>query len=643
MIRKRLDELKLTGALPSPTGSGLLILQLTKDENYSMGDVTRVIQGDPALTGRILRLANSAMNASATPVRSVGDAAMRLGVRTVRNVALGFTLVNGHRSGACRGFDYDQYWSHSLACAVSAQSLAEGLGLTAPVDAFTCGLLSGIGRLALASIHPDNYAIVLERARHEGLELVSCEREMFDVDHRELGAALLDDWKLPSHFSYAVASFEASGADLDAPDESARQMTRILMAAAAMAREHLFSDGESGGVGCYELMADLGFRDDEARRLIDGLGSKWSDWGGLLSIPTEVRPRDVEDVAKQRAETTQKLLPDPLLQDVPRRKGLRILVVDDDAVSLRLLTHHLSRDGHHVAQASDGREALILALQDNPQMVVTDWMMPEMDGIDLCKALRRTNEGRGTYILLLTGREDEDRVVEAFDAGADDYVTKPFNTKIMLARVRAGQRMIELREQVDEDRRERQRQLSHLAVLNRRLEAAAMTDILTRLPNRRYAMTRLEQEVSNARRNNAPLCAIMIDIDHFKSVNDEFGHDVGDLVLRETAEVLRSTLRKSDIPCRLGGEEFIVICTGHDLEGCAQVAERVREAVERNVIDGGFGRNVTVSLGVAAFDPETSTVDTLLKDADRRVYIAKAAGRNQTCWHDEPDEERARA
>jgi diguanylate cyclase (GGDEF)-like protein len=227
-------------------------------------------------------------------------------------------------------------------------------------------------------------------------------------------------------------------------------------------------------------------------------------------------------------------------------------------------------------------------------------------------------------------------VVEAFDAGVDEYVVKPFNPRILLARVRAGQRMIELREQVESDRQLRDRQVAEMAVLNRKLEAAAMTDVLTKLPNRRYAMRRLEDELNGALAAGAPLSVIMIDIDHFKQVNDRFGHDMGDLVLRETATVLRNTTRKGDYVCRLGGEEFLVICTKASLPQCAMTAERIRAAVEEHIIGFGFERAVTVSLGAASLECGARTVDELLKLADRRVYAAKAAGRNRVCSNDAP-------
>ena len=633
MIKKRLDELKMTGALPSPTGVGMAILELTRAEDYSMSEITRVISSDPALTGRIIKLSNSAAQAGLEPAREVQEAAMRLGVRAVRNLALGFTLVNGNRGGACKGFDYDVYWSHSLATAVAAQCLATRVKLVVPAEAFTCGLLSGVGRLALASIHPDRYATVLERAA-AGDDLIDCEREAFDVDHRELAAALLEDWQLPTHFGFAVSNFEAIEFLREAPDEACKHMTLMLQVAAHLVRDQIFGDERKRRADLAPLVQSLGLNGDDLQQLCVELRSVWSEWGQVLEIPTRSTLADLEHTARELSSEDAVAPLDPLLQDVPRRQGLRILVVDDDVVSLRLISHHLTRDGHQVWTAPNGKDALVQVLQRAPQMVVTDWMMPEMDGIELCKALRRTTEGRGIYTILLTGREDEDRVVEAFDSGADDYVNKPFNPRILLARARAGQRMIELREQVEADRRERARQVSQMAVLNRRLEAAAMTDILTRLPNRRYAMARLESEVANARRTRSQLCVIMLDIDHFKVVNDVYGHDMGDLVLKETADVVRRAIRKSDVPCRLGGEEFLVLCPGSDLPGAIGVAERVREAVAENDFGGRLEERVTVSLGVAAFDTVTSTVDTLLKDADRRVYLAKSLGRDQVVARD---------
>jgi diguanylate cyclase (GGDEF)-like protein len=255
--------------------------------------------------------------------------------------------------------------------------------------------------------------------------------------------------------------------------------------------------------------------------------------------------------------------------------------------------------------------------------------MPEMTGIEVCRALRKIDAGRKTYVLILTAREDEQQVVDAFAAGADDYVTKPFNARILLARVQAGQRMIELQRQVEADKTLRMTQVAEMGLLTRKLRAAALTDVLTELPNRRYAITRLEQEWSESVRMNRPLSVVMVDIDHFKRINDTHGHDVGDVVLKQTAAILRARTRRGDVVCRLGGEEFLVINVNSTLDQAYLCAERLRSSVATNSIQcEGFEGSVTVSLGCAQRTPSIKDIDDLLKAADEAVYAAKAGGRN---------------
>jgi diguanylate cyclase (GGDEF)-like protein len=272
---------------------------------------------------------------------------------------------------------------------------------------------------------------------------------------------------------------------------------------------------------------------------------------------------------------------------------------------------------------------MAIALKTRPQMVVTDLMMPEMDGLELCRALRSSSVSSDAYVLVVTGLGEESRVVEAFEAGADEYVNKPFNPNILKARVRAGQRMIELREHVESDKQELNRQNAQMTILNRKLNVAAMTDVLTDLPNRRHALRRLEEELSASRANGTPLSVILLDIDHFKNVNDRHGHDVGDHVLREAAAALRSCTRRNEEVCRLGGEEFLVIVPQSTREASAYFAERLRQAVEALEISAGDHRvRVTVSLGVAGLEDGAQSVDELVKIADERAYMAKASGRN---------------
>jgi diguanylate cyclase (GGDEF)-like protein len=295
-----------------------------------------------------------------------------------------------------------------------------------------------------------------------------------------------------------------------------------------------------------------------------------------------------------------------------------------------MLERHLLKAGHDVVTARDGSEALRLALEQSPQLVVADWMMPGLDGIGLCKALRQIPDGRKIYYLLLTGRDDEAEILHAFEAGVDDYVTKPFNPRILMARIQAGKRIISMQAQLEKNEAKQKRQNAELQILTRKLRSAALTDPLTGLPNRRYAMKRLNQAWEASARTGKAMSTIMMDIDFFKSVNDEYGHDAGDAVLKETAIQLQDVCRDSEDVCRIGGEEFLVICANADANEASQCAERIRVAIESNVVHWkDFNRSVTMSLGVAAREPGIGSGEELMKASDEAVYLAKETGRNR--------------
>lgn len=639
MIREQFEELKHTGQLPSPSGVGLKILVLTQDANCSLDEIVQVIQADPALTGRIIKLSTSVQLAGHHQISTVKEAAIRLGLRTVSNVALGFTLISGNRSGRCDGFDYDHYWSWSLANAVAAQMISRELGISQPAEAFTCALLARIGRLALASVHPTEYGDVIARVETNAeLELVEVERDHFRIDHRQVAAAMLADWGLPPAFGEAVQCFELEDLSVQLEDPQSYDLVRLLRVSALIAEACVAdSDSQPHHWGTLKrICEELDVKAVEFCKLFDKIVEQWTEWSGLLKVPTnDVLPTSELERRSAELERQKKAV-----EARGSKDGLRVLAVDDDPVSLRLLVRHLENAGHRVFTATNGREALAVALEANPQIVVTDWMMPEMDGIQLCRTLRRYGSGRNLYVLILTGRAEEDRVVEAFEAGVDDYIVKPFKPKLLLARIRGGQRVVRLQERVERDKKTQREQVAKLAVLTRKLRAAAMTDALTDLPNRRYAMKRLDMEWSNSLRASTPFSAITIDIDFFKNVNDTNGHDVGDVVLKETAKSIQRVLRRGDTCARMGGEEFLVICPNTDLEGARQVAERIRIAVARNHIDAGsFSGAVTVSLGVATRSEEADTVHMLLKLSDEAVYMAKEEGRDRVCVyrHSGPD------
>ena len=309
----------------------------------------------------------------------------------------------------------------------------------------------------------------------------------------------------------------------------------------------------------------------------------------------------------------------------------RVLVVDDDPSTVRLLERYLTLGGYEVLTASNGADGLQVMLSEAPSMVITDWVMPEMDGVALCRAIR-AHEGIGfVYLLVMTADGDKQgRVVEALDAGADDFLTKPVNREELLARLRAGERVVTL----EADLAHRNLQVfkcnAQMAIVNEKLERVATTDALTGMVNRRAGMERLCEVWSLSNRYNDPLACMVLDIDHFKRFNDIHGHAVGDRVLKEVADALLAASRLGETVCRIGGEEFLVVCPKSTGRTAGTGAERLRRAVETLAVAvDGCELSVTVSLGVAERTDSMTEPDDLLKAADQALYRAKRAGRNQ--------------
>lgn len=629
--QNRFNDLKATGQLPSPNGVALAILNLMQQDDVTVKDITHVIQTDPALSGRLIKFANSVHFSTRRAIVSISEAVMLIGMPMVRQLVLGFSVLSNFRYGKCSAFNYKEFWSRSLATAIANQALS-ARAKTAAEETFTCGLLSDIGSLAMATLFPERYAEILNAAAGKSLdEIASQEQEQFATDHKEMTVALLKEWGFPAIFMETVYHHE--NPDNGNFQEGSRAYTLVhgLHLASCLAKVCLADESSRRLLlpRLYVLGARLGIDSEALMVLSDSVVAEWQDWGRILDVPTQELPPFAE-MASSLPETPEIGGDEAPEQAAKAEFPMRILVADDDKSIALYLRKILSDCGHVVVTAANGKDAQQKVVEFNPQIVISDWMMPEMDGISLCKSLRSTREGRRIYFLILTALEEEGQLIEAFEAGVDDYVVKPFSPKVLKARLRAGQRVIQLQEELTREREEVRRVATELAVTNRRLQRLALTDPLTLLPNRRYGMDRLEQEWAASKRSGRPLCCMLIDLDRFKQINDSYGHDVGDMALQQAAAILKEFSRTQDLISRVGGEEFLVLCPDTGMKAAVQYAERIRKTFEAASFKAAkTGCKMTVSIGVAERDHAMDHFSKLLKVADLALYQAKQKGRNR--------------
>ncbi len=294
-----------------------------------------------------------------------------------------------------------------------------------------------------------------------------------------------------------------------------------------------------------------------------------------------------------------------------------ILLAEDSAIYRRLVETHLKDWGFGLVCVNDGKEAWkILSRADSPRLALLDWVLPEVDGIELCRRLRgRPEDAPYTYTILLTAKSRKQEMLEAMNAGADDFLAKPFDPPELKVRLMAGKRIVELQQK--------------LVSANDALHFAASHDFLTGAWNRAEIVAFLKRELARARRDKTPVGIVLVDVDHFKKVNDQLGHDAGDCVLKDVSTRLAHTLREYDGVGRYGGEEFLLVIPGCDLATTIRRANQIRELISKQPMHTSAGTtNVTVSMGVTVAESTANSED-LVHQADMALYQAKHHGRNR--------------
>jgi putative two-component system response regulator len=344
-----------------------------------------------------------------------------------------------------------------------------------------------------------------------------------------------------------------------------------------------------------------------------------------------VRERFKDD--ENRTESARKA---PAVEAAPEPIG-KVLVVDDDPSVCVLLAQFFNAHGVDHVTAPDATQALEMFDVHNPRLIISDWEMPGMDGLELCRRIRSRAGGNHVHFILLTVHAEEEELCKAFDAGVDDFLAKPFNGAAMMARLRAGLRAVALYDEIAQRHQGSRQWNNQLNSLNQKLEKLAITDELTGLYNRRQANQRLEEHWAMCDRYGRPLALVSIDIDNFKQINDRYGHSAGDTVLCGVAGLLRQAVRSNDIVCRVGGDEFLVILSGQTLQEAEICAQRCRQAVSQNeFVCGPHKIKPTISVGIACRRPDVLQCADLLREGDEAMYAAKRAGRNRVCASREP-------
>jgi two-component system, cell cycle response regulator len=309
---------------------------------------------------------------------------------------------------------------------------------------------------------------------------------------------------------------------------------------------------------------------------------------------------------------------------MPADRPMKILVADDDRISRRLMERTLQRSGYEVITAADGLDAAYeLSKADGPRLALVDWMMPLLDGPGLCRAVRSRHDEPYVYIVLLTARELNEDIVTGLEAGADDYLTKPCQPAELKARLHTGQRILQLEDKLVEAREEMRFKATH--------------DALTSLWDRGAILSLLRSALNRSAHEKFPISLLLCDVDHFKAINDAYGHLAGDEVLREVSSRLLGAVRSTDSVGRYGGEEFLVVLSGCPANHLRSLAEQVRRAIGEVPFSTASGPiAVTLSIGAITIEDwdDSTPIELILNEADTALYQAKRSGRDRVIYAD---------
>lgn len=610
-IAQRLTDFRA----PTPSGVALSLMRLAGREDVEIAEASAVLKRDPTLTSKIIRLANSPLYAGRRTVIAVEEAVIRVGLGSLSRLAISLSLLSVTDS-PCSGFDVTAFWTRSLAMALSAQYLSQRVGSFSPSEMFSIGLLVEFGRLAMAGAFPDLYAEMTKRlVDSQDATLLKAELDTFGFNHQMASAAMLHSWGFPSLFVRAMIGGPEEQQVGKTENQRTAQISAIITLSrriALLAENHKLRAPLNEAV---DLATSLKLTKEDLLQVLSLVADQWPSWCQLLDLKA-----DQDEIVHKLTKLREELLSQHI--DPVKTPEIDIVLITDDRQVSDTVTKALKNETGRLLKVKDLDSiakdirirpaiALVDAPDDNPQL-----------GIQRSQELRIAFGSR-LYIILLGGDEIE---VNALQKGVDNVLPKPIEPSLLASRVRVALRVATQLRQLELDKERSERVREQLTELSKDLRQEAMIDPLTELPNRRYALEFLNNSWGVSVRQGTPLCCIVADLDHFKKINDNHGHDVGDRILRVVSNLLRIKTRPGDAVCRYGGEEFLIICPNTNLEACAGLAARLRDSLESHV---GDHPPVTISLGLAERRTEDMTVPAdLVRAADRALLKAKRSGRN---------------
>lgn len=607
--------------LPTPDGVALAIMAAWSDDRTTVQQLARLVQTDPALSGRVLKLANSAAVAG-RPVVSVPEAIVRIGMQTVGQLAVAFSLIGKEHSDLCRGFDYQRFWSGSLMMAVLARSLGDATRLAPPEDLFACGLLSRIGKLGLASVYPEAYAEVLKEPEED---LVRREKEAFGVDHNELSEAMLLDFFVPRALAEPVRYLEVPEQSGFARDSRPQKIVLLLHLASQLAdmavRGARLIDRHAALIDA--VCAQLGLPEGRIASIFDQALEEWHEWLKLLELPTRAALDDDSLSAGSPSEAVAESTAVP-----PGAKALLVVLLGDQRL-LGKLSDALATLGISARPCDQPALAMQFAMEQSAKVFL---ITPEHSRF--LEMLRHAEAVDSSYVIVVLKKQSFDLEAEAYAAGADDVISAGMTAGQLAPRLLPAVRMLQRLNRWRDDRKELRRIAKELALSYRQQQVLALTDELTGLPNRRAAMDALNRAWSAGQRGETTAGVLVLDLDHFKKINDRYGHAVGDQALRAVAQVLKDSVRGDELVARVGGEEFLLISTRLTPKEAVLVGARLQRRLESARIDaGGEGFSLTASIGIAVREEGMRHAEEIMIAADKALYAAKSAGRNRIALH----------